>query len=73
MGLRVVNHRGDRLPWLTSFLRAGFCTVFPLGLAWVLVSRSNRSLQDTVLRTSCIYDWLDRPFSLSSRGTGPQD
>ena len=39
-------------------MRAALCVVFPIGLAWVVVSRQNRSLQDTVLRTSVVYDWV---------------
>lgn len=58
MGLRVINRRGDHPGWITSFVRALFCTVFPLGLAWVAFSHRNRSVQDIVLRTSVIYDWV---------------
>lgn len=57
MGLRVVNHRGHRLGWAGSFLRALFCVGFPIGIVWVAVSRENRSVQDVVLRTSVVYDW----------------
>lgn len=57
MGLRVVNHRGDRLGLVSAFVRALFCAVVPIGLVWVAVSRGNRSLQDVVLRTSVVYDW----------------
>ncbi len=82
MGLRVVNRRGDHPGWLLSLLRAMFCTIFPVGLLWVAVSKSNRSVQDTVLRTSVIYDWVvgipwlarsdaevERDMSASLRGT----
>lgn len=58
LGLRVVNFRGRRLTWPGAFLRACFCVYFPIGLLWVLISRQNRSLQDTVMRTSVIYDWI---------------
>jgi uncharacterized RDD family membrane protein YckC len=57
MGLRVVDHRGRRLPVLTALARAGFCTVFPIGLLWCAVNRNNRSVQDVVLRTSVVHDW----------------
>lgn len=57
MGLRVVNFRGDRVRPIGALVRALFCTVLPLGLFWVAVSRQNRSVQDVVLRTSVIYDW----------------
>lgn len=82
MGLRVVNRKGDHPGWLLSLLRAMFCTIFPVGLLWVAVSKSNRSVQDTVLRTSVIYDWVvgipwlarsdaevERDMSASLRGT----
>jgi uncharacterized RDD family membrane protein YckC len=57
MGLRVVDHRGRRLPVLIALARAGFCTVFPIGLLWCAVNRNNRSVQDVVLRTSVVHDW----------------
>ena len=60
MALRVVNLRGALLRVPLAFLRAVFCVVFPLGLFWVAFSRQNRSLQDVVLRTSVIHDWLIR-------------
>ena len=60
MGLRVVGRRGRRLrPW-TAFVRAVFCVGFPIGVLWCAGSRSRRSLQDEVLRTSVIYDWTPR-------------
>lgn len=58
MGLRVVNRKGRHPGWVGAFLRALFCTAFPIGLLWVLVSGRNRSIQDIVLRTSVIYDWV---------------
>jgi uncharacterized RDD family membrane protein YckC len=60
MGLRVVNRRGERLGLLASLARATFCAIFPLGLAWIAVSRENRSVQDVVLWTSVVYDWQPR-------------
>jgi len=57
MGLRVVDHRGRSPGWATCLLRAILAVAFPLGLAWVVVSRTNRSVQDLVFRTSVIYDW----------------
>ena len=42
----------------TSIVRALFCTVFPFGLLWAIVSGANRSVQDVVLRTNVIYDWV---------------
>jgi hypothetical protein len=57
LGLRVVGPFG-RLRLAGAFVRALLCVIFPIGLGWVLVSRHNRSLQDVVLRTSVVYDWL---------------
>jgi uncharacterized RDD family membrane protein YckC len=56
LGLRVTDDRGARLGWGRCVVRALLCTVFPIGLFWVLVSRENRSVQDVVLRTSVVYD-----------------
>jgi uncharacterized RDD family membrane protein YckC len=57
LGLRVVGPFG-RLRLGGAFVRAVLCVVFPIGVVWVVVSRRNRSLQDVVLRTSVVYDWL---------------
>lgn len=57
LGLRVVNFRGDRMHFIGAIARAAFCVVFPIGILYAAVSRTNRSVQDIVLRTSVIYDW----------------
>jgi uncharacterized RDD family membrane protein YckC len=58
MGLKVVDRRG-RSPRLTrSLLRATFCVLFPLGLLWCGVGRSRKSVQDLVLGTVVVYDWM---------------
>jgi uncharacterized RDD family membrane protein YckC len=57
LGLRVVSFRGRRMTWPGAFLRAAFCVAFPIGLAWIVVSPRNRSVQDVVLQTSVVYDW----------------
>jgi len=57
MGLRVVNFRGDRVHWAGAIVRSALCTLFPIALLWVIVSSENRSVQDVILRTSCIHDW----------------
>ena len=67
MGLRVVDRQGRNPSIVTALLRAAFIVVFPLGLAWVVVSRQNRSIQDLALRTSVIYDWDVRPRSRAAR------
>jgi uncharacterized RDD family membrane protein YckC len=56
LGLRVADDRGARLGWKRCTTRAALCTIFPIGLVWVLVSRENRSVQDLLLRTSVQYD-----------------
>jgi uncharacterized RDD family membrane protein YckC len=56
LGLRVVDARGAKLHWGRAVLRAVLCTVFPLGLFWVLVSAGNRSVQDLLVRTSVVHD-----------------
>jgi len=61
LGLRVVSFRGRRMSWPGALVRAAFCVVFPLGLAWVVVSRRNRSVQDIALQTSVVYDWSSAP------------
>jgi len=58
MGLRIVSYSGQRVRLPVSALRSIFCIVFPLGLLWVIISPANRSVQDVVLRTSVIYDWV---------------
>ncbi len=58
MGLRVVSRTGEHPRWLGAAVRSAFCAFFPFGLLWVIVSRSNRSVQDVVLRTNVIYDWV---------------
>jgi uncharacterized RDD family membrane protein YckC len=57
MGLRVLSPWGRKLRLPGAFLRAVFCTVFPIGLLWCAVSPQNRSAQDIVMRTSVVYDW----------------
>jgi uncharacterized RDD family membrane protein YckC len=60
LGLRVLNHNGERLRLPGALLRAGFCGLVPIGLLWCAVSRDNRSLQDVFLRTRVVYDWEPR-------------
>jgi uncharacterized RDD family membrane protein YckC len=58
MGLRIINYSGQRVRLPVAALRSSFCIVFPLGLLWVIISPANRSVQDVVLRTSVVYDWV---------------
>ena len=61
MGLRVVGRRGRRLGPLRSLMRAAFCVFFPIGLFWCVISPERRSVQDVVLWTRVVYDWMPRP------------
>jgi uncharacterized RDD family membrane protein YckC len=69
LGLRVVNPGGDPVRWPLAVVRAGFCVLLPIGLYWAILSPTNRSVQDSVLRTSVVYDWTvrRRPPPRSSR------
>ena len=58
MGLRVVGRHGRRLGPLRSLARAAFCVFFPIGLFWCVISAERRSVQDAVLWTRVVYDWL---------------
>jgi uncharacterized RDD family membrane protein YckC len=60
MGLRLLRFDGADIGFVGSVVRALFCTFFPIGLFWVIISGRNRSVQDMVLRTSCVYDWRAR-------------
>jgi uncharacterized RDD family membrane protein YckC len=74
MGLRVVNIVGDRMHFAGAALRSALCVVFPIGLLWTLFSRSNRSVQDVVIRSSVVYDWsvrLDRPHGTTASADAP--
>ena len=65
MGVRVIDYRGEQMNWPTAAVRSIFCVGLPVGLLWVVVSGANRSVQDLVLRTSVIHDWvMDLPPQL---------
>ncbi|MFT4200278.1 RDD family protein [Gordonia sp. (in: high G+C Gram-positive bacteria)] len=55
MGLRVTGAAGGRLHVLVALARAVICAVFPIGLVWVALSPSRRSLQDLLLRSRVVY------------------
>lgn len=61
MGLRVVGRHGHRLRVVVALARAVFCVAFPIGLFWCVINPRSRSVQDIVLRTSVVYDWLPHP------------
>jgi uncharacterized RDD family membrane protein YckC len=60
MGVQVVLSRGGRLGFLRSAARAVLCAVFPVGLLWCALDPARRSLQDLLLRTTVIHNWLPR-------------
>ncbi|MYR06502.1 RDD family protein [Gordonia sp. SID5947] len=55
MGLRVVNHKGNRMRPVGALLRAVVCVLFAIGLVWVVVDRRRRSVADILLRTRVVY------------------
>jgi uncharacterized RDD family membrane protein YckC len=69
MGIRVVTGKRRRLRIGRAFARALFCAGFPIGLLWCAIDPRRRSVQDLVLRTSVVYDWLPRPVAA---GTSPR-
>jgi uncharacterized RDD family membrane protein YckC len=60
-GVRVTSRSGVELGLARAFVRAVACAVFPVGLLWCAIDRDRRSLQDLVLRTSVVYDWMSHP------------
>lgn len=65
MGVRVLDRHDHRPPWGLAAIRSAFCVVFPVGIAWILVSRRNRSVQDVVLRTGVIHDWSSKASAVA--------
>ncbi len=57
MGLRVQTRSGGTLSIGQAAGRALFSVVFPVGLAWSIISRSNLSVQDIVMRTEVVFNW----------------
>lgn len=60
VGLRVVTDDGRPLGVLRATTRAALCVLFPILLAWALVSRRNAGIHDVLLRTAVLYDWRPR-------------
>ncbi len=59
MGLRVVTRTGDPVSGSRAFARALMCVVFPVGLAWTIVSARNAALHDLLFGTAVVYDSSD--------------
>ena len=57
LGLVVVGRDGGPLPLWKAIVRAVLYVLFPLGLLWSAVSRTNRSVQDAILGTAVRYAW----------------
>jgi uncharacterized RDD family membrane protein YckC len=66
MGLRVAGRQGRMPRPLVALARAVLCVLFPIGLLWCAVGRSRRSVQDLLLGTRVLYDWLPHPEAASS-------
>jgi uncharacterized RDD family membrane protein YckC len=58
MGLRVQARSGQSLHLGRSASRALLSVLFPIGLAWAIISRHNYSIQDALLGTEVVYDWI---------------
>jgi uncharacterized RDD family membrane protein YckC len=58
MGIRVVGRKGQKLGLPRALARSAACVVFPIGLFWCVMGRERRSVQDILLWTSVVYDWL---------------
>lgn len=58
MGVTVVSGRRSRIGPVRALVRAVLYALFPVGLLWCAVSAERRSLQDVVLRTYVVYEWL---------------
>lgn len=65
LGLKVVTTKGGTLPWPVAAMRGALCILVPIGALWILVGRSNASVQDVMLRTQVVYHW--------QRGTAGRD
>jgi uncharacterized RDD family membrane protein YckC len=57
LGLRLVTARDGRVPLWRSFIRACLYALFPIGLFWSVISGTNASVQDHIVRTQVVYDW----------------
>jgi len=60
-GLRTIRPDGSRLDARRSLVRGALTVLLPIGILWVLVSRTNASLQDLVSGSVVVYDWSYHP------------
>jgi uncharacterized RDD family membrane protein YckC len=70
LGIRVRTRDDAGLSGGRSFIRALVCALFPVLLAWVAVSREQRSVQDLIVGTHVVYDWGARTSGGSADATG---
>jgi uncharacterized RDD family membrane protein YckC len=61
MGLRVLSSARQPVGWSRASGRAVLCVLFPVGLLWVAVSGSRKSVQDLVMRSLVVHDWHHDP------------
>jgi uncharacterized RDD family membrane protein YckC len=61
MGVRVVDRQRQQVRPLRAFARALLYVVFPVGVLWCAGNSSRRTLQDRLLGTSVVYDWVRGP------------
>ena len=66
MGVRVVDRHGRTPGAFLALARAVLYVVFPLGLLWCAAGGSRRSVQDLLLGTRVVYDWMPHQREVSS-------
>lgn len=57
LGTRVVSVSGGKLDFVRAGMRAGFVTVFPIGLFTCAITPGSRSLHDIPLATKVVYHY----------------
>ncbi|TXJ04569.1 MAG: RDD family protein [Aeromicrobium sp.] len=57
LGTRVVSASGGKLDFVRAGMRAGFVTVFPIGLFTCAITPGSRSLHDIPLATKVVYHY----------------
>lgn len=58
LGLRVVREDAQPLKAGQAFVRAFLCAVFYPGILLVVLDRRMRSVQDVVVKSVVVYDWI---------------
>jgi hypothetical protein len=57
LGYRVLSRSRELLGWPRATARAALYVLFPIGLMLAAVGPTRHSLQDTLLRSTVVYDW----------------